>query len=84
MKDDIYCITYIRYEEMLIHISHDTVPAPWFSRSKRQVLDSAFFVISITPDPAHCLASSGDNLFCCCRTFLTFRSIVPLAMFGEL
>ena len=61
MKDDIYCITYIRYEEMLIHISHDTVPAPWFSRSK--VLDSAFFVISITPDSDHCMTSSGDNLF---------------------
>ena len=35
---------------MLIHISHDTAPAPWFFRSKREVLDSAFFVISITPD----------------------------------
>ena len=49
----IYCITYIRYEEMLIHISHDTVPAPWFSRSKRQVLDSAFFVSFIAPDSDH-------------------------------
>ena len=50
----IYCITYIRYEEMLIHISHDTVPAPWFLQSKRKkVLDSAFFVIFITADSDH-------------------------------
>ena len=48
---------------MLIHISHDTAPAPWFFRSKREVLDSAFFVISIAPASDYCLASPGDNLF---------------------
>ena len=57
MKDDLHCITYIRYEEMLSHIFHDII-----FRSKRQVLDF-FFVISITPASNHCLALSGDNLF---------------------
>ena len=72
---------------MLIHISHDTAPAPWFFRSKREVLDSAFFVIFITPDSDHidwpCLEITCLSWFSC-RTYLTFRSVVPLAMFGEL